>query len=227
MENKKAIVLLSGGLDSATCCAIAESMGFELYALSFIYGQKGRHEITSAQKIAGQMNVLEHRILEIGLGKFGGSSLTTQEPIPTGKPDPAGIPSTYVPARNTIFLAYALAWAEVTGAFDIFIGTNSLDYSGYPDCRPEYLAAFEKMANLATRSGVEGRHITIHSPLQSMNKAEIVRKGYDLGVDFSLTCSCYQPTPGGQACGECESCRLRLRGFYRAGLPDPVEYVRK
>ncbi|MBN1998878.1 7-cyano-7-deazaguanine synthase QueC [candidate division KSB1 bacterium] len=227
MADKKAIVLLSGGLDSATCCAYARSMGFKIYALSFLYGQKGFYEISAAQKIAAQTGAVEHRILEIGLGEFGGSSLTTEAPVPTSEPVAEGIPSTYVPARNTIFLSYALAYAEVTGAFDIFIGTNSLDYSGYPDCRPEYLEAFEKMANLATRSGIEGHHLTIHSPLQNLNKAEIVRKGTELGVDFSLTCSCYQPTPDGKACGECESCRLRLRGFAGAGLTDPIEYIKK
>jgi len=222
--NKRAICLLSGGLDSATTLAIAIDQGFEAIALSFSYGQKASLELKAAKSVAKQLGAVKHIILNAGLDKLGGSALTDDIPIPMQEPKENEIPVTYVPARNTIFLSYALALAEVMDAFDIFIGVNSLDYSGYPDCRPEYLQAFEKMANLATKAGVEGHHISIHAPLQFMNKAEIIKKGTELGVDYSLTVSCYQPSPEGIACGRCESCRIRLRGFREAGLKDPISY---
>jgi 7-cyano-7-deazaguanine synthase len=224
INSKKAVVLLSGGMDSATVTALAIQKGYKVHALSFLYGQKGRLEVLAAEAIAHQLGVENHTVLEIPLGQLGGSSLTTEEPVPTTEPDPSNIPSTYVPARNTIFLSYALALAEVIGASDIFIGTNSIDYSGYPDCRPEYLRAFEKLAKLATKSGITGQHFTIHSPLQKMDKAEIIRVGMKAGVQFNLTVSCYQPEIDGKACGVCESCRLRLRGFKEAGLVDPAVY---
>ena len=222
---KKAIVLLSGGLDSATCLAIALSQGYEVFALSFLYGQKGAAEVDAAQKISKSLGAHHFDVVEIGLDKIGGSSLTTAKPIPTEAPVPDSIPSTYVPARNTIFLSYALAYAEVSGARDIFIGANSLDYSGYPDCRPEYFEAYEQMANLATRTGVSGERITIQRPLQHLSKAQIIKKGFQLGVDFAQTISCYQPDRYGAACGPCESCRIRLRGFKQAGLADPAIYA--
>jgi 7-cyano-7-deazaguanine synthase len=226
-KTKKAVVLLSGGMDSATVTALAIQQGFDVHAVSFLYGQKGRLEVLAAEAIAHQLGVKNHTVLEIPLGQLGGSSLTTEQPVPISEPDARGVPSTYVPARNTIFLSFALALAEVLGARDIFIGTNSIDYSGYPDCRPEYLRAFEKMANLATKAGCAGQHITIHSPLQNMDKAEIIRTGTKAGVQFSLTVSCYQPETDGKACGLCESCRLRLRGFKEAGLVDPTVYKKR
>jgi len=221
---KKAVALLSGGLDSATTLAVAIAEGFETHALSFLYGQKSAIEVESAKAVSKQVGAKEHLVLKIGLGCFGGSALTDNIPIPKQMPSRDSIPVTYVPARNTIFLSYALAFAEVIGAYDIFIGANSLDYSGYPDCRPEYLQAFEAMANLATKAGVEGRHISIRAPLQFLTKTEIIKKGIELGVDFGLTCSCYEPTPAGLACGLCESCRIRLQGFADAGMKDPIPY---
>ncbi len=223
---KKAVVLYSGGLDSTTCMAIALADGFTPYALSFAYGQRHAVELDKARRYALQIGAVEHQVVPINLRQFGGSALTADLAVPKDQPESDEIPITYVPARNTIFLSFALGWAEVLGAYDIFIGVNALDYSGYPDCRPEFISAFENMANLATKSGVEGdRSFTIHSPLIQLSKAEIVRTGLDLGVDYSLTHSCYDPTPTGVACGRCDSCRLRLKGFAEAGLKDPITYV--
>ena len=223
---KKAVLLLSGGLDSATCCAIAKSDEYELYAMSFRYGQRHTVELDAAEKIAKQFEVTEHRIVDIDLAAFGGSSLTTNTEVPKNEisDDESKIPNTYVPARNTIFLSYALAWAEVLNAFDIFIGVNSVDYSGYPDCRPEFIEAYNKMANLATRNGVEGRAVTIHTPLIDLTKSEIIKVGINLGVDYGITHSCYDPTEDGRACGECDSCTLRKKGFLEAGISDPTKY---
>ncbi len=227
-ETKTAVVLLSGGLDSATALAIAKSQGFQVYALTFDYGQRHKIEIEAARRVADAAGVAGHKIIHIDIGDLGGgSALTSAVPVPKGRrPDEMqhGIPVTYVPARNTIFLSFALAWAEGLASGDIFIGVNALDYSGYPDCRPAYIEAFEKMANLATRAGVEGKHVTIHAPLIRMSKAEIVRRGLELGVDYSLTTSCYDPTPAGRACGECDACLLRLKGFAEAGVKDPLRY---
>jgi 7-cyano-7-deazaguanine synthase len=222
---KKAVILYSGGLDSTTCLAIARSEGFEPYAISFAYGQRHRLELEFAKANARPMGAKEHLVVEFDLRKMGGSALTSDIAVPKeGVGD--YIPVTYVPARNTIFLSFALGWAEVLGAFDIFIGVNALDYSGYPDCRPEYIAAFETMANLATKAAVEGEgRFTVHTPLISLTKAEIIGKGLSLGVDYSRTLSCYDPTPEGVACGLCDSCRLRQKGFTEAGVPDPVRYV--
>ena len=222
---KKAVVLYSGGLDSTTCLAIAREDGFEPHALSFDYGQRHAHELELARRYATQAGACEHRVVQIDLRQFGGSALTADIEVPKEPPADAEIPLTYVPARNTVFLSFALAWAEVLGAFDIYIGVNALDYSGYPDCRPEFIAAFEKMANLATRAGVEHNAFKIHAPLQQLTKAEIVRRGLDLGVDYALTHSCYDPTPQGLSCGRCDSCRLRLKGFAEAGTIDPVTYA--
>ncbi|HOE32503.1 MAG TPA: 7-cyano-7-deazaguanine synthase QueC [Smithella sp.] len=226
----KAVVLLSGGLDSATTLAIARDRGFEIYALSFRYGQRHAVEMKAARRIARKNKVAGHLILNMDLRKIGGSALTADIHVPknqTGSVLKRKIPVTYVPARNTIFLAYALAWAEVIGSHDIFIGVNALDYSGYPDCRPRYIAAFRKLANLATKAGVEGKQkLAIHAPLIKMSKAEIIKKGMDLGVDYSLTHSCYDPSPSGEPCGECDSCLLRLKGFREAGLKDPLKYCR-
>ncbi len=224
---KKAIILLSGGLDSATTLAIAQSQGFDCYALSFRYGQRHTVELNAACRIATTVKVKEHRIIDIDLAAFGGSALTDKElDVPKDRPDlSSGIPITYVPARNTIFLSYALAYAEVIGAFDIFIGVNALDYSGYPDCRPEYIAAFEAMANLATAAAVTGKgRCQIHTPIISMTKAQIITIGVKLGVDYSLTHSCYDPDEIGRPCGRCDSCQLRLKGFAEAGLRDPLAY---
>jgi 7-cyano-7-deazaguanine synthase len=222
---KRAVVLYSGGLDSSTCLAIARAEGFAPFAISFAYGQRHRHELEVAKQNAKVMGAVEHLIVEFDLRKVGGSALTSDIAVPKGGVGSI-IPVTYVPARNTIFLSFALSWAEVLGAFDIFIGVNALDYSGYPDCRPEYIAAYEQLANLATKAGVEGKgEYVIHSPLINMTKAEIVKKGYELKVDFSRTHSCYDPTPEGIACGLCDSCRLRLKGFIEAGLTDPIKYV--
>ena len=227
---KRAVVLLSGGLDSATVLAIARSQGYELYALSFSYGQRHILELDAARRVAASIGVAAHRIAAIDLRVFGGSALTGDMDVPKGRSTDDmshGIPITYVPARNTIFLAFALAWAEVLGSSDIFIGVNALDYSGYPDCRPEFIAAFEKMANLATRAGVEGRQaLKIHTPLIALSKAEIVRKGMELGVDYGLTSSCYDPSPTGAPCGECDSCLLRRKGFSENGIDDPLPYRR-
>ena len=225
---KKAVVLYSGGLDSTTCMAIAQAEGFAPYAMSFAYGQRHTVELDQARRYAPRMGAVEHQLVEIDLRRIGGSALTSALEVPKEGVLEGEIPVTYVPARNTIFLSFALGWAEVLGAFDIYIGVNALDYSGYPDCRPEYIAAFETLANLATRAGVEGSgRYRIHTPLISLTKAEIIRRGLDLGVDYALTHSCYDPTPDGLACGRCDSCRLRLKGFAEAGVPDPVRYVSK
>jgi len=224
---KKAIVLLSGGLDSATVVAMAQDQGFEVYALSFRYGQRHSVELDAAEAIASQMNVAEHKTAELDLRLFGGSALTADIDVPKDKLDakPDEIPVTYVPARNTIFLSFALAYAEVVGAKDIFIGVNALDYSGYPDCRPEYIASFEAMANLATKAGVtEDERVRIQTPLIDMTKAQIAAEGTKLGVDYSMTISCYDPNAQGEACGHCDSCLLRAKGFKEAGLKDPTRY---
>ena len=224
---KKAIVLLSGGLDSATALAIARSQGYRCYALSFSYGQRHSRELQAARSVGESLSVVEHRTIDIDLGRLGGSALTdTAIDVPKGRAeqDMQDIPATYVPARNTIFLSYALAWAEVIGAEAIFIGVNHLDYSGYPDCRPEFIEAFEKMANLATKAGVEGRRIRIEAPLIEMTKAQIIRRGSELGVDYGLTHSCYDPDSSDLACGRCDSCTLRKKGFDQAGVPDPTRY---
>lgn len=219
----KAVVLLSGGLDSATTLAMAIDQGFTCYTLSFNYGQRHAVELDAAKKIVNTMNVAGHKIINLDLTQIGGSALTDKN-IAVPQSPSAGIPITYVPARNTIFLSYALAWAEVLDISDIFIGVNAVDYSGYPDCRPEYIAAFENTARLATKAGVEGKPFRIHTPLIQMNKAEIIRKGTELGVDYSLTVSCYQADDQGRACGVCDSCRFRIEGFTAAGIPDPTIY---
>jgi len=225
---KKAVVLLSGGLDSATVLAIARSEGYQPYALSFSYGQRHVIELEAARRVAAAIGVAAHRIAEIDLRIFGGSALTAEIEVPKGRDAEAmshGIPITYVPARNTIFLSFALAWAEVLGSSDIFIGVNALDYSGYPDCRPEFIAAYEKMADLATRAGVEGQQaLRIHTPLIAMSKAQIIRRGIELGVDYSLTSSCYDPAARGEPCGQCDSCLLRQKGFRENGIADPLAY---
>ena len=224
--HKKAVVLYSGGLDSTTCMAIAKADGFEPYALSFAYGQRHSVELDKAREYAPRIGAVAHRVVEIDLRQFGGSALTADLNVPKNQLAEGVIPITYVPARNTIFLSFALGWAEVLGAHDIYIGVNALDYSGYPDCRPEFISAFENMANLATRAGVEGDSpYTIHTPLIQLSKAEIINTGLDLGVDYKLTHSCYDPNSAGVACGRCDSCLLRLRGFSEAGIEDPVEYV--
>lgn len=225
---KKAIVLYSGGLDSTTCMAIAKADGFEAYAMSFAYGQRHSVELEKARSYAPLIGAASHQVVQIDLRQIGGSALTGDIDVPKEGVVEDLIPITYVPARNTIFLSFALAWAEVLGAFDIYVGVNALDYSGYPDCRPEYISAFENMANLATRAGVEGTgHYTIHTPLIQLSKAEIIRTGLDLGVDYALTHSCYDPTPAGVSCGLCDSCRLRLKGFAEAGVVDPIAYVQQ
>ncbi len=227
-EDKIAVVLLSGGLDSATTLAVARDEGFSCHALSFDYGQRHSFELESAKRVAESFGVVEHRIVKIDLsagGGFGASALTDIIAVPKDRQDLGDIPVTYVPARNTIFLSIALGYAEVVGAFDIFVGVNAVDYSGYPDCRPEFVQAFEKMANLATAAATEGKgKYAIHAPLISMTKSQIIRTGLALGVDYSLTHSCYDPTPDGLACGHCDSCRLRLTGFAEAGAKDPVKY---
>lgn len=218
------VVLVSGGLDSATCLAIARAEGFRCYALSFAYGQRHGAELAAAGRVARSLGAEQHRVMHIDLAAFGGSALTDTS-IAVPEQATAGIPVTYVPARNTVFLSLALAWAEVLGANDIFIGVNAVDYSGYPDCRPEFIEAFEKMANLATRAGVEGvARLRIRTPLIDLSKGEIIRRGTGLGVDFAETVSCYQATEDGAACGRCDSCRLRREGFRAAGLPDPTRY---
>jgi len=220
----KAVCLLSGGLDSSTCLGVARREGFECYALSFDYGQRHRIELEAAERIAQHFGAAEHRVAKIDLRAFGGSALTDDVEVPKDSLA-EGIPITYVPARNTIFLSYAIAWAEVLECSDIFIGVNAIDYSGYPDCRPEFIAAFEKMANLATKAGVEGRTLLrIHTPLSKLNKAGIVKLGAEVGVDFTLTHSCYDPDEEGRPCGHCDSCLLRLKGFIEAGLHDPLPY---
>ena len=219
----KAIVLLSGGLDSATVLAIAREQGYACHALSLDYGQRHLAELGAARRVAAVGGAIEHKVVALALDAFGGSALTDRG-IAVPERETAGIPVTYVPARNTVFLALALGWAEVIGARDLFIGVNALDYSGYPDCRPEYIAAFERLANLATRAGVEGARFRVHAPLIAMTKAEIIREGVRLGVDYALTISCYQADDEGRACGRCDSCRLRARGFAEAGTLDPTRY---
>ena len=221
------MVLLSGGLDSATVLAIARRDGFAPHALSFDYGQRHRIELHAAKKLAAAFGA-EHSVMSFDLRQFGGSALTGDIDVPKDRPEAQmsnGIPVTYVPARNTIFLSFALGLAEVIGSSDIFVGVNALDYSGYPDCRPEFIAAFQKLANVATKSGVEGKSVTIHAPLIQMTKAQIIATGSALGVDYSLTSSCYDPSPEGLACGRCDSCQLRRNGFTEAGIPDPTRYT--
>jgi 7-cyano-7-deazaguanine synthase len=231
-QRRPAIVLLSGGLDSATCLAIARATSFlPLYTMSFDYGQRHRHELAAAEKLAKQFGVVEHRVIKIDLRQFGRSALTADIAVPKDRDESqmtADIPITYVPARNTIFLSYALAWAEVLGVRDVFIGVNAVDYSGYPDCRPEFIAAFERMANLATKmttSDAKSDPFKIHTPLINLKKSQIIRRGVDLGVDYSLTHSCYDPDAQGRACGHCDSCLLRKRGFIEAGVVDPTVYA--
>lgn len=219
----RAVVLLSGGLDSATVLAIARDAGYVCHALSFDYGQRHTAELAAAARVARLLGAVEHRVIHLGLGDFGGSALTDAA-IDVPETPTEGIPVTYVPARNTVMLALALAWAEVLGARDIFIGVNAVDYSGYPDCRPEFIEAFERMANLATRAGVEGAPLSIHAPLQHLSKADIIRRGLALGVDYAQTVSCYQAGADGRACGVCDACRLRRQGFEHAGIDDPTLY---
>ncbi len=226
--NRPAIVLLSGGLDSSTTLAIAKAEGFDVHALSFRYGQRHEIELEAARRVASSFGIAKHIVVDIDLRQFGGSALTSDIDVPKSRSPKeigSGVPITYVPARNTIFLSFALAWAEVLGAQDIFIGVNALDYSGYPDCRPEFIAAFEHLANLATKAGVEDKaRFAIHAPLLELTKAEIIRLGMKLGVDYSVTVSCYDPSPDGEACGECDSCQLRQKGFQEAGFEDPIRY---
>ncbi len=228
MSEKKAVVLLSGGLDSTTVAAIAQQQGFAVYALSFDYGQNHRVELDFARRVAERQGVARHAVVKVDLRAFGGSALTSDVPVPkhrTAEDMGHGVPVTYVPARNTVFLSLALAWAETLGATDIFIGVNALDYSGYPDCRPEFIAAFERMANLATKMGTEdGRQIRIHTPLIAMTKREIIETGMRLGVDYGMTTTCYDPSANGDACGACDACLLRLKGFAEAGATDPARY---
>ncbi|MDI3514536.1 MAG: 7-cyano-7-deazaguanine synthase [Rhodocyclaceae bacterium] len=220
----RAVVLLSGGLDSATCLAIARDMGFETYALSVAYGQRHAAELDASTRVAAALGAKEHRTASVNLGQFGGSALTDPGIAVPMDEDKGGIPVTYVPARNTVMLSIALAWAEVLGASDIFVGVNAVDYSGYPDCRPAFIAAFEHMANLATKAGVEGARLHIHAPLIDLSKADIIRRGVTLGVDYGITVTCYQADDAGRACGRCEACRLRAAGFVAAGVPDPTPY---
>jgi 7-cyano-7-deazaguanine synthase len=227
---KRAVVLLSGGIDSSTTLAIAIGEGYETYALSFDYDQRHQIETEAARRVAKALGAKEHRVAKIDLRVFGGSALTDDIGVPKQRSETEiarGIPVTYVPARNTIFLAYALAWAEVISAADLFLGVNVIDYSGYPDCRPEFIEAFANLANLGTKAGVEGRHFQIHTPLIKLSKTEIIRKAVELGVNLSLTHSCYDPTPEGLACGECDSCLLRLKGFRETGIKDPVRYAKQ
>jgi 7-cyano-7-deazaguanine synthase len=224
----KAVVLLSGGLDSSTTLAVARYQGYELYALTFRYGQRHHLEIEAAERIAKWFQVIQHKVMDVDLSTFGGSALTAPLEVPKARSlqDMSGnIPITYVPARNIIFLSLALAWAEVLGARDLFLGVNVLDYSGYPDCRPEFIQVFENMANLGTKAGVEGQGFKIHTPLITLNKAQIIKLGLDRGVDFALTSTCYDPSSQGEACGKCDACLLRLKGFSEAGIKDPVKYV--
>jgi 7-cyano-7-deazaguanine synthase len=223
MSQPAAIILLSGGLDSATVLAIAREAGYACHALSLDYGQRHNAELAAAARVARTLGAVEHRVIRLGLGDFGGSALTDAA-IAVPESPTEGIPVTYVPARNTVMLALALAWAEVLGARDIFIGVNAVDYSGYPDCRPEFIAAFERMANLATRAGVEGARLRIHAPLQHLSKAQIIQRGIELGVDYAQTVSCYQADADGHACGVCDACRLRRQGFEQAGMADPTLY---
>jgi 7-cyano-7-deazaguanine synthase len=223
MNDKKAVILLSGGLDSATVIAMAKAEGYACYSMSFDYGQRHRAELQAAERVARQLDVVEHKVIGLNLNGIGGSALTDSS-IAVPESPTEGIPATYVPARNTVFLALALGWAEVLEARDIFIGVNAVDYSGYPDCRPEFVEAFERMANLATRAGVEGQGFSIRAPLQQMSKGEIIQAGMRLGVDYALTVSCYQADDEGRACGKCDSCRLRAAGFAAAGVPDVTRY---
>jgi len=219
----RAVVLLSGGLDSATTLAMARRDGFSCHALTFDYGQRHRIELEAARRVAKQLGVADHRVVPLDLSWIGGSALTDRSiAVPTTPSE--GIPVTYVPARNTVFLAIALGWAEVLGACEIYIGVNALDYSGYPDCRPEYIEAFQRLANVATRAGVEGQRISLHAPLIHLGKSQIIQAGTELGVDYALTVSCYDPGPAGEACGRCDSCRLRREGFAKAGVADPTRY---
>jgi 7-cyano-7-deazaguanine synthase len=227
MTSPKAVVLLSGGMDSTTTAAIAQREGFDVHALSVRYGQRHAVELDAARRVAERLGIRHHVVIDLDLRAFGGSALTADVPVPKDTPMSeigSRIPSTYVPARNTIFLALALAWSETLGASDIFIGANALDYSGYPDCRPEYLEAFARMATLATRAGVEGARLTIHTPLLRLTKAQIVARGVELGLDYGMTSTCYDPAADGAACGRCEACLLRLKGFEEAGVPDPARY---
>jgi 7-cyano-7-deazaguanine synthase len=230
MTEKNAVILLSGGIDSATAAAVAKQQGFELHALSYHYGQRHERELESAKQVAAFLRATSHRVIRFDLRAIGGSALTDQIEVPKGRSEPEisqGIPATYVPARNTIFLSFAVALAERIDAQDIFFGANQLDYSGYPDCREEYIRAFEQMANLATKVGVEGKtQLKIHAPLLHMTKAEIIKTGLKLGLDYALTWSCYDPRSDGRACGLCDSCQLRLKGFKEAGCKDPITYVR-
>jgi len=223
MSDKKAVVLLSGGLDSATVVAIAEEQGYSCYTMSFDYGQRHRAELQAAERVASQLGVVEHKVIGLNLNGIGGSALTDSR-INVPETPAEGIPITYVPARNTVFLSLALGWAEVLGARDLFIGVNAVDYSGYPDCRPEFIQAFECMANLATKAGVEGQGFRIRAPLQNLSKAQIIQEGIRLGVDYAMTVSCYQADDEGRACGKCDSCRLRAAGFHAAGVEDPTRY---
>jgi len=228
VSERKAVVLLSGGLDSTTVVAIAQQQGFLVYALSFDYGQNHKVELEAAARIAKKMEVAEHKVAKVDLRIFGGSALTTDQPVPKHRSSEAigqGIPVTYVPARNTVFLSLALAWAETLDATDLFIGVNALDYSGYPDCRPEFIAAFETMANLGTKIGTEdGRRIRIHTPLISMTKRQIIETGLELGIDYAMTVTCYDPSSTGEPCGNCDACQLRRKGFAEAGHVDPIQY---
>jgi 7-cyano-7-deazaguanine synthase len=223
MNEKKAVILLSGGLDSATVVAMARADGYTCYTMSFDYGQRHRAELHAAERVAKDLGVVEHKVIGLNLNGIGGSALTDSS-IDVPETPGEGIPVTYVPARNTVFLSLALGWAEVLGARDIFIGVNAVDYSGYPDCRPEFIESFERMANLATKAGVEGQGFTIQAPLQNLSKADIVKAGMRLGVDYGLTVSCYQADDQGRACGKCDSCRLRAEGFSAAGVSDPTRY---
>ncbi|RRS35910.1 MAG: 7-cyano-7-deazaguanine synthase [Gammaproteobacteria bacterium (ex Lamellibrachia satsuma)] len=223
LEKKKAVILLSGGLDSATVLAMAQQQGYTCHALSMEYGQRHMAELSAARRVAQSLNAAEHKMVRIGLETIGGSALTDSA-IPVPDHAEEGIPVTYVPARNTVFLSLALGWAEVLGAQDLFIGVNAVDYSGYPDCRPAFIHSFEQLANLATKAGVEGERFKVHTPLIDMSKAEIISTGIRLGVDYSLTISCYQADPEGRACGVCDSCRLRAKGFQEAGIDDPTSY---
>lgn len=223
MNDKKAVVLLSGGLDSATVVAMAKAQGYSCYTMSFDYGQRHRAELQAAERVASQLGVVEHKVIGLNLNGIGGSALTDST-IDVPETPEEGIPVTYVPARNTVFLSLALGWAEVIGARDLFIGVNAVDYSGYPDCRPEFIEAFERMANLATKAGVEGQGFSIQAPLQNLSKAQIIQEGIRLGVDYAITVSCYQADDEGRACGKCDSCRLRKAGFQAAGVEDPTHY---
>jgi 7-cyano-7-deazaguanine synthase len=223
-EQKKAVILVSGGLDSTTVLAMAKAEGYACYTISFDYGQRTRSELYAAERVSQVLGDVEHKVVHLNLDSIGGSALTDTD-IDVPEEETGGIPITYVPARNTVFLSIALGWAEVLDCNDIFIGVNAVDYSGYPDCRPEYIAAFETMANLATRAGVEGQKLTVHTPLMELSKGDIIKKGMAMGVDYGLTVSCYQATDNGTACGRCDSCRLRRQGFEDAGVTDPTRYI--